>query len=113
MADAVAGFQQLLAKARHICVLTGAGISAESGIPTFRGAGGLWRTYEATRLATPGARAPVAGVPSSPSVPHNRPAPATGLLTLATVLPRAVTAPAEAFKRNPGLVWEFYHVSPR
>ena len=28
----------------------GAGTSAESGIPTFRGAGGLWRQYEATDL---------------------------------------------------------------
>lgn len=34
-------------------VLTGAGISAESGVPTFRGAGGLWKTYRAEDLATP------------------------------------------------------------
>jgi NAD-dependent deacetylase len=34
-------------------VLTGAGISAESGVPTFRGQGGLWRQYRATDLATP------------------------------------------------------------
>ena len=27
-------------------ILTGAGVSAESGVPTFRGAGGFWRTYE-------------------------------------------------------------------
>lgn len=33
--------------------LTGAGISAESGIPTFRGQGGLWRRYRAEELATP------------------------------------------------------------
>lgn len=38
-----------------ITVLTGAGVSAECGIPTFRGAGGLWRTYRAEELATPGA----------------------------------------------------------
>jgi NAD-dependent deacetylase len=34
-------------------VLTGAGVSAESGIPTFRGDGGLWREYRAEDLATP------------------------------------------------------------
>lgn len=34
-------------------VLTGAGVSAESGIPTFRGIAGLWRQYRATELATP------------------------------------------------------------
>ncbi len=34
-------------------VLTGAGISAESGIPTFRGAGGLWRNFRPEELATP------------------------------------------------------------
>jgi NAD-dependent deacetylase len=36
-----------------IVVLTGAGISAESGIPTFRGAGGLWEGYDPQELATP------------------------------------------------------------
>eukprot|EP00252_Welwitschia_mirabilis_P012054 TRINITY_DN2681_c0_g1_i1.p1 TRINITY_DN2681_c0_g1~~TRINITY_DN2681_c0_g1_i1.p1 ORF type:complete len:313 (+),score=60.99 TRINITY_DN2681_c0_g1_i1:77-1015(+) len=46
-------FSSILAKASKIAVLTGAGISAESGIPTFRGAGGLWRTWNATELATP------------------------------------------------------------
>ena len=30
----------MLGEARHVAVLTGAGISAESGLPTFRGAGG-------------------------------------------------------------------------
>ena len=49
-------------------VLTGAGVSAESGVPTFRGAGGFWREYQAQDLATPG-----------------------------------------AFRRDPSLVWEFYH----
>jgi len=38
-----------------VVVLTGAGVSAESGVPTFRGAGGFWRQYQAQDLATPGA----------------------------------------------------------
>lgn len=37
----------------RIAVLTGAGISAESGIPTFRGQDGLWRQFRAEELATP------------------------------------------------------------
>jgi NAD-dependent deacetylase len=36
-----------------VVVLTGAGVSAESGIPTFRDAGGLWRAHRAIDLATP------------------------------------------------------------
>lgn len=36
-----------------ITALTGAGISAESGVPTFRGKDGLWRNYNAQELATP------------------------------------------------------------
>jgi NAD-dependent deacetylase len=36
-----------------VTVLTGAGVSAASGVPTFRGADGLWRNYSATDLATP------------------------------------------------------------
>jgi len=44
----------LLSRARHVCVLTGAGISAESGIPTFREAQeGLWSRYDPLDLATP------------------------------------------------------------
>lgn len=42
-----------IASARSIAVLTGAGISAESGIPTFRDAGGLWKSFRAEDLATP------------------------------------------------------------
>ena len=40
---------------RSVAVLTGAGISAESGVPTFRGKDGLWRSHRAEDLATPGA----------------------------------------------------------
>jgi NAD-dependent deacetylase len=45
--------RERLASARAVAVLTGAGISAESGVPTFRGAGGLWQNYRAEDLATP------------------------------------------------------------
>jgi NAD-dependent deacetylase len=54
--------------AQEIAVLTGAGVSAESGIPTFRDAlTGLWRNFDAEMLAT-----------------------------------------AEAFRRDPALVWGWY-----
>lgn len=46
-------FHQKLASANRILAICGAGLSAASGLPTFRGAGGLWRNYEATDLATP------------------------------------------------------------
>lgn len=39
--------------ALRVTVMTGAGVSAASGIPTFRGPGGLWRTYRPEDLATP------------------------------------------------------------
>ena len=43
-----------LGEAQHVCVLTGAGISAESGVPTFRDAqSGLWAKYDPLDLATP------------------------------------------------------------
>jgi len=58
-----------LVQAKSVSVLTGAGISAESGVPTFRGEGGLWRNYRAEDLATP-----------------------------------------EAFRRDPGLIWEWYNM---
>lgn len=45
---------ELLRQAQRVAVLTGAGISAESGVPTFRDAQtGLWAQYEAEELATP------------------------------------------------------------
>uniref|UniRef100_H2ZJN4 NAD-dependent protein deacylase n=1 Tax=Ciona savignyi TaxID=51511 RepID=H2ZJN4_CIOSA len=64
----MAAFRAEVRNASHVLILSGAGVSAESGIPTFRGAGGFWRTYQAQELANP-----------------------------------------DAFKRNPSLVWEFYH----
>ena len=51
----------------RVLVLTGAGVSAESGIPTFRGKDGYWRNLDPTKLAT-----------------------------------------ADAFTRDPQLVWEWY-----
>jgi NAD-dependent deacetylase len=53
MPDEYARARELLAGARRIFVLTGAGISAESGVPTFRGDGGLWKSFRARELATP------------------------------------------------------------
>lgn len=51
---ALADAARLLRESRHVAVLTGAGISAESGIPTFRDAlTGLWARYRAEELATP------------------------------------------------------------
>jgi hypothetical protein len=46
-------FQAHLNKSKRILALLGAGLSASSGLPTFRGAGGIWRTHDATALATP------------------------------------------------------------
>jgi len=51
----IAPLIELLGKTNRVTVLTGAGISAESGIPTFRGEDGLWRNYRAEELATPSA----------------------------------------------------------
>ena len=45
--------RRLLDAARRILILTGAGVSAESGVPTFRGPDGLWKTHRPEELATP------------------------------------------------------------
>lgn len=54
-ADPLAGpidlARRLVAAARRITAFTGAGISAESGIPTYRGAGGLWGEYDPAKFA--------------------------------------------------------------
>ncbi len=60
--------REWLRKARRVAVLTGAGVSAESGVPTFRGKEGLWKHYRPEDLAT-----------------------------------------AEAFARDPRLVWQWYN----
>ena len=40
---------------KNLVILTGAGMSSESGIKTFRDSGGLWEEYDVTEVATPGA----------------------------------------------------------
>ena len=67
MNDSELAVRKALQEAESVAVLTGAGVSAESGIPTFRGREGLWRNYSPEQLAT-----------------------------------------AEAFERNPALVWQWY-----
>lgn len=52
--DATEACVEALANARHVAVLTGAGVSAESGVPTFRDAmAGLWAKHDPMQLATP------------------------------------------------------------
>jgi NAD-dependent deacetylase len=50
---AIAELAARLARARRVTVLTGAGVSAASGVPTFRGPGGLWKDFRPEELATP------------------------------------------------------------
>ena len=53
MDERIQQVRKRLATGARITVLTGAGVSAASGVPTFRGAGGLWRNRQAQQLATP------------------------------------------------------------
>jgi NAD-dependent deacetylase sirtuin 5 len=46
-------FHDHLITSKRILALVGAGLSAPSGIPTYRGAGGVWKTYDVTQLCTP------------------------------------------------------------
>lgn len=48
-------FSSHLKSSTRIVALLGAGLSASSGLPTFRGAGGIWRSHDAMSLATPDA----------------------------------------------------------
>ncbi len=48
--------EKLLLRLKHssqLTIMTGAGVSAESGVPTFRGKDGLWNNYDVQQLATP------------------------------------------------------------
>jgi NAD-dependent SIR2 family protein deacetylase len=49
----VSKFHEVLTSSKRIMALCGAGLSAASGLGTFRGAGGMWRNHRATSLATP------------------------------------------------------------
>lgn len=49
----VSEFHEVLKSSKRIMALCGAGLSAASGLGTFRGAGGMWRNHQATSLATP------------------------------------------------------------
>lgn len=53
MDDRLATLAARIRAATRLTILTGAGVSAASGVPTFRGPGGLWRQYRAEDLATP------------------------------------------------------------
>jgi NAD-dependent deacetylase len=52
-AHELAGLRERIGRATSVFVLTGSGISSESGLPTFRGTGGLWRTHRVEQLASP------------------------------------------------------------
>ncbi len=53
MDEALESAAKYLQAAKRVAVLTGSGISAESGIQTFRGAGGLWEGHSLEDVATP------------------------------------------------------------
>ncbi|MHC4099342.1 MAG: Sir2 family NAD-dependent protein deacetylase, partial [Planctomycetota bacterium] len=45
--------RRIIKQAQRVVSFSGAGLSAESGVGTFRDAGGLWTKYDPTRLASP------------------------------------------------------------
>jgi NAD-dependent deacetylase len=113
-----------LRRARRVTVMTGAGVSAASGVPTFRGAGGLWKSFRAEDLATPDAferdpalvwewydwrRAIIAGC--SPNAAHDVLAQWTRDSTSCTVITQNVDdlhlrAGTERLVRLHGSIWE-------
>jgi NAD-dependent deacetylase len=55
VSNEIAALSDRIRSARRIAILTGAGVSAASGVPTFRDKGGLWSEYRPEDLATPDA----------------------------------------------------------
>jgi len=53
MEELIEEARKRILSSKRLVALTGAGISAESGVPTFRGKGGIWQRYRVTDLATP------------------------------------------------------------
>lgn len=55
MEEIISKVKEKLYSSNIVVSLTGSGISAESGVPTFRGKNGLWKNHRAEELATPSA----------------------------------------------------------
>jgi NAD-dependent deacetylase len=51
MTDPIARARDLVSSSSSILAFTGAGVSAESGVPTYRGAGGVWTEYDPAKYA--------------------------------------------------------------
>jgi NAD-dependent deacetylase len=49
--ESISKIKDLIANSKHLVAFTGAGISQESGIPTYRGSGGLWTKYDPGKYA--------------------------------------------------------------
>ncbi|XP_072459965.1 NAD-dependent protein deacylase sirtuin-5, mitochondrial isoform X3 [Notamacropus eugenii] len=107
----IADFRKFFAKAKHIAIITGAGVSAESGVPTFRGPGGFWRKWKAEVPAHP---SDMKKMTQRENDKCWRDCERTYALLPAlrvdpTILESTDLATPETFMKNPSLVWEFYH----